>query len=60
MITNFVILGGAVLGNMLLIFGLLVRPRNEAMLCAGLLAYALASVAWLTRRRAGKSEDGSR
>jgi len=51
MFTNLLILGGAVLGNMLLIFGLLVRPRNAAVLCAGLLAYVIAAGAWLARRR---------
>jgi hypothetical protein len=43
MITNLLIIGGAVLGNMLLIFGLLLRPRNEAALWVGLLHHTVSS-----------------
>lgn len=58
MITNFLIIVGAVLGNMLLICGLLVRPRSETVLYAGLLAYAIAAAAWLLRRLGNESEGG--
>jgi hypothetical protein len=50
MITNLLIMGGAIVGNMLLIFGLLLRPRSEVALCVGLLAYVIATGAWLVRR----------
>ena len=48
--TNFVILAGAVVGNMALIVGLLMRPRNPDLLWVGLGAYVIASVAWLLQR----------
>jgi hypothetical protein len=50
MITNLLIISGAILGNMLLIFGLLLRPHNAVALRVGLLAYAIAAGAWLMRR----------
>jgi hypothetical protein len=51
---NLVILVGAVVGNMALIFGLLMRPRNPALLWLGLGAYVIASAAWLLRRRSDR------
>jgi hypothetical protein len=41
------------MGNMALIFGLLWRPRNATAVWIGLLAYAVATAAWLVRRWRG-------
>lgn len=47
---TFVIVAGAVIGNMSLIFGLLMRPRPAILLWVGGAAYLIAAVAWLLHR----------
>ena len=47
-----VLIAGAVIGNMSLVFALLSRPRNVPALWIGGLAYLAATLAWIVRRRA--------
>lgn len=48
---SVVLVTGAVIGNMSLVFALLSRPRNVPALCIGVLAYLVATLAWIVRRR---------
>jgi uncharacterized membrane protein len=47
---TLVIVAGAVIGNMSLIFALLLRPRPADLLWLGFAAYCVATLAWLVRR----------
>ncbi len=49
--TTLLIVSGAVIGNMLLVFALLSRPRSATALWTGTLAYVVATLAWWVRRR---------
>lgn len=48
---TLLIVSGAVIGNMSLLFALLSRPRNVTALWTGMLAYVVATLAWWVRRR---------
>ena len=50
-IATFMLAGGAVVGNMSLLFGLLSRPHNTTALWLGMAAYLVATIAWLVRPR---------
>jgi len=50
-IATLMLAGGAVIGNVSLLYGLLSRPRNGTALWLGMAAYLVATIAWLARTR---------